>query len=433
MMKKPPSFRRFLLIMVFLLEGLSLAVVIGFLFAMLDRSMKLEHVSQVNVQQSELRLYLTNRLNYTFTRVDEIRFNNNIKIGLLVGMHSKIAENIDILYPPTMGSSFYVRSADGLYIPQPKDIHGFLEDSTMLSFASGGTTRMVVNPHTFVYVKPIIQQDQIIGHAVGIYDLSADSYCLDLMSTFNDLSLVYKQKEYLKDAFTHDVLSVSSHKITGKLTQKQYQNASDERLTMVTGIKEFPSLLLTVDNKQYRQRRWSMVTRLGILCLPLLLLTFTISFLILKRVTCSLDALAKNALHIAQIDEQSDLDTTRVHHAEFLYFAQAFNKVLSKVRQQTSDLKNANDSLQLQIEVRRQIAEALQESEAQLRSLQDNIPIGLFRRTADGRLLFANPKMISIFGYASEEEMIRVPIRQIYNDPEQYDQVMEQFDASGII
>ena len=89
-MKKPPSFRRFLLVMVFLLEGLSLAVVIGFLFAMLDQSIKLEHVGRVNVQQSELRLYLTNRLNYTSTKVEEIRFNNNIKIGLLVGMHPKI-------------------------------------------------------------------------------------------------------------------------------------------------------------------------------------------------------------------------------------------------------------------------------------------------------------------------------------------------------
>lgn len=431
MMKKPPSFRRFLLMMVFLLEGLSLAVVIGFLFAMLDQSMKLEHVSRVNVQQSELRLYLTNRINYTFTRVKEIRFNNNIKISLLVGMRSKIAETVNTLYQPTMGNAFYVRSPDGLYFPQPKDEHGFLKDSTVLSFASGDATQMAVNPHTFVHLEPIVQHDQIIGHAVGIYDLSADPHCLDLMRTFNDLSLVYKQKVQLTDAFTHRDLSVSSHQITEELTQKQYQNASDECLTLVIGMKEFPSLFLTVDNKQYRQRRWSMVTRLVFLCLPLLILTFTFSFLILKRVTRSLDALAKNALHIAQVDGQSDLDTTKVHHAEFLYFAQAFNKVLSKVRQKTSDLKNANDNLQKEIEVRRQIAEALQLSEARLRSLQDNSPIGLFRRSGAGRLLFANPKMVSIFGFDSEAEMMRVPIRQAYFDPDQYDHVMAKFEAGG--
>lgn len=430
-MRKPPSFRRFLLIMVFLLEGLSLAVVIGFLFAMLDQSMKSEHVGRVNVQQSEFRLYLTNRLNYTHTKVEEIRFNNNIKIGLLVGMHPKIAENLDTLYQPTMGSAFYVRSVDGQYFPQLRDGHAILEDSTMIPYASGTATQMVVNPHTFLYIKPIVQRDQIIGHAVGVYDLSADPYCLDLMKTFNDLSLVYKQKEHLADAFTHRALPVSSHRITEKLTQKQYQHASDEELTLVTGMKEFPSLFFIVDNKLYRERRWSLVSRLVFLCLPLLMLTFTISFLILKRITNSLDALAKNALHIAQVDGQSDLDTANVHHAEFLYFAQAFNKVLFKVRQRTGDLKNANENLQKQIEVSRQMADALQVSEAQLRSLQDNIPIGLFRRSVDGHLLFANPKMVSIFGYASQEEMSKVPIRQSYYDPEQYDHLMDQFEVLG--
>jgi PAS domain S-box-containing protein len=431
MMKKPSSFRRFLLIMVFLLEGLSLAVVIGFLFAMLDQSMKLEHVGRVNVQQSELRLYLTNRLNYTFTKAKEIRFNNNIKIGLLVGMHPKITENVDTLYQPTMGSTFYVRSAGGLFFPQLKDDHAFLKNSAMIPYTSGEVIQMVVNPHTYLYLEPIVQQNLIVGHAVGIYDLSADPYCMDMVRTFNDLSLVYKQKEHLTDAFTHQMLPVSSHRITEKLTQKQYQHASDGGLTLVTGMKEFPSLLLTVDNKQYREQRWSLVTRLVFLCLPLFMLTFTISFLILKRITSSLDALAKNALHIAQVDGQSDLDTTKVHHSEFLYFAQAFNNVLYKVRRRTSDLKNANENLQQQIEVSRQMAEALRVSEAQLRSLQDNIPIGLFRRSADGRLLFANPKMVSIFGYASEEEMCRVPIRQVYFDSEQYDRVMEQFEAFG--
>jgi len=117
--------------MVFLLEGLTLAVVIGFLFAMLDRSMTQEQVSRINVQHAELRLYLTNRLNYTHTRVEEIRANNNIKIGLLLGMHSKITENVQALYSQTLGSTFYVRSADGHYFPRPRDDHSFLRDSNL--------------------------------------------------------------------------------------------------------------------------------------------------------------------------------------------------------------------------------------------------------------------------------------------------------------
>jgi len=146
-----------------------------------------------------------------------------------------------------------------------------------------------------------------------------------------------------------------------------------------------------------------------------------------------LEALDKNEVHIGETDEHSNLDTAEVRHAEFLYLTQAFNKVLSKVRQQTDDLKNANENLHKQNEERRQMSRALQESESQLRSLQDNIPIGLFRRSIDGRILFANPKLISIFGYDSEDEMMQVPIRRLYYHPQQYDQVMETFEASGNI
>ena len=90
--------------MVFLLQGLSLAIVISFLFVMLDRSMKQELVSRSNVQQMEMRLYLTNRFNYTYSRMEEISDNNNIKIGLLSDTPSKIADSLNNLYPETSGS-----------------------------------------------------------------------------------------------------------------------------------------------------------------------------------------------------------------------------------------------------------------------------------------------------------------------------------------
>lgn len=301
-MKKAPSFRHFLLIMIFLLEGLFLAVVIGFPFAMLDRSMKQERVSRINVQQAELRLHLTTRLNYTYSRTKEIRFNNNIKTALLLGMHSKIAKNIQALYPQTMGSTFYVRSAQGRFFPQPGGGHGFLNDASLFAPESGDMTQTAVNPYTIVYSMPIIQQDQFKGYAVGIYDLSADSQCAKLLGVFNDLSLVYKQKEHLTDLFAHRPLSISSHMITEELTQKQYQHASEDCLTLLVGMKEYPSLFLIVSNNQYRQHRWSLVTTLAFLGIPLWLLTFTFSFLILKRVTCGSNENLQKQIDGARLD-----------------------------------------------------------------------------------------------------------------------------------
>jgi two-component system, cell cycle sensor histidine kinase and response regulator CckA len=146
-----------------------------------------------------------------------------------------------------------------------------------------------------------------------------------------------------------------------------------------------------------------------------------------------LNALAKNALRIADTGEHANLDTTSVRHAEFLYLTKAFNKVMAKVREQTDDLKRANTNLKQQMEERRQMALALQGSESQLRSLQDNIPVGLFRKSTDGRLLFANPKMVAIFGYETQETMMNIEFQQRFFYCQQYDHLMDKLETSDSI
>jgi signal transduction histidine kinase len=56
-------------------------------------------------------------------------------------------------------------------------------------------------------------------------------------------------------------------------------------------------------------------------------------------VTSSINALAQNAMAIADASSPEDFDEQRVQHEEFLRLAQAFNKVLSKVRRRTDELR----------------------------------------------------------------------------------------------
>jgi PAS domain S-box-containing protein len=432
-MKMPPSFRRFLLMMVFLLEALSLTIVIGFMFVMLDRSMKQELVSRTNAQQMELRLHLTNRFKYTYSRMEEIRDNNNIKIGLLIGMHSKIAESMYRIYPETSGSSFYVRDVHGRYFPQLPDERRLSINDRLFSPQPEDIAQSSINPHTFAYVAPIVQQNRIIGYAMGIYDLRADQNCRKLLKTYDGLHLAYRQGRQLTNLLTQDPVAAALAASAEEFSPAYYPSILTEDGTASIGHKELASLFLIPDDSQYLHRRHIMVTKLIYLCILLCVLTFSFSFVILKRVTSTLDGLARNAIHVADSDEHVSLDTVNIRHVEFLNLARAFNKVLGKMRLRTDDLKEANENLQKQSEKRRQMARALQESESQLRSLQDNIPVGLFRRTVDGRLLFANPKMVSIFGYESEKKMLEVPIQQLYHYPEQYAHIMGKFAASDNI
>ncbi len=53
---------------------------------------------------------------------------------------------------------------------------------------------------------------------------------------------------------------------------------------------------------------------------------------------------------------------------------------------------------------------ALRESEARYRSLFENVPDGVFRITRDGKILAANPALVEMLGYDSEEQLQGVDI-----------------------
>ncbi len=65
-------------------------------------------------------------------------------------------------------------------------------------------------------------------------------------------------------------------------------------------------------------------------------------------------------------------------------------------------------STQVAIAIRRKRAEQeLRESEERFRSLYENATIGIYRTSPDGRILLANPALVSMLGYDSFEELSR--------------------------
>ncbi|HVO35982.1 MAG TPA: PAS domain S-box protein [Gemmatimonadales bacterium] len=67
---------------------------------------------------------------------------------------------------------------------------------------------------------------------------------------------------------------------------------------------------------------------------------------------------------------------------------------------------------------RRRAEEALRHSEARHRRLVEDAVFGIYRSTLDGRFVSANPALVEMLGYASEEEVLaRDLARDIYADP----------------
>lgn len=64
------------------------------------------------------------------------------------------------------------------------------------------------------------------------------------------------------------------------------------------------------------------------------------------------------------------------------------------------------------ISKRVEIEKALAESEENLRQFMENVPIGIYRTTPDGQILYANPYLISMLGFVSFEELHKINLEK---------------------
>jgi two-component system, cell cycle sensor histidine kinase and response regulator CckA len=72
------------------------------------------------------------------------------------------------------------------------------------------------------------------------------------------------------------------------------------------------------------------------------------------------------------------------------------------------------------ISERKAMEDALRRSEAGLRSLVDNAPFGILRTKPDGRIVQANPAMVRMLGYGSEQDMLALNMaKDVYRRPEE--------------
>ena len=75
--------------------------------------------------------------------------------------------------------------------------------------------------------------------------------------------------------------------------------------------------------------------------------------------------------------------------------------------------------------------ESLKQSEQNYHTLFEHALDGIFRTTPKGRLVYANPALIQMLGYTSEEELLSIKVQDLYLNPGDRKQNMLKTDASG--
>ena len=80
---------------------------------------------------------------------------------------------------------------------------------------------------------------------------------------------------------------------------------------------------------------------------------------------------------------------------------------------------------------RRLAEQALEESEAKYRSLFDNAIDGIYRTSADGTVLAANPALVRMMGYTSEADILSTNVVDWYQDREEGERLDRQLKETG--
>lgn len=82
---------------------------------------------------------------------------------------------------------------------------------------------------------------------------------------------------------------------------------------------------------------------------------------------------------------------------------------------------------------RYQAMEALKESEDKYRSLTDQLPVGVYRTTFDGRFVYTNEFLAKMLDYNSIDEILKLNVNQLYADPKiRNSQIEASLKAKGI-
>ena len=75
----------------------------------------------------------------------------------------------------------------------------------------------------------------------------------------------------------------------------------------------------------------------------------------------------------------------------------------------------------------------LKESEKKYRSLYNNVPIGLFRSTPQGKLVSVNQELVQMLGYKTASELMKIPTMEIYADPERRKDLFAHLHEKGTV
>lgn len=124
------------------------------------------------------------------------------------------------------------------------------------------------------------------------------------------------------------------------------------------------------------------------------------------------------------LDEETAADTIKKGAWDYV--------VKERLHRLPSAVKNAL-ALREEIKKKREAEEALEAAESEFESLRNNVPLAVYRSTVQGKLIYANPAFLEMFGFESISEALKVSIPDYYVRPGEREGLMNELLSKGLV
>lgn len=134
----------------------------------------------------------------------------------------------------------------------------------------------------------------------------------------------------------------------------------------------------------------------------------------LVRVLKEMYEIGKPRKHIFKLES----DNEKTNWKDFYFYKKSQDEVMSFC----FNVSNINN-----------LIDDLHQSKAKYRSLQKNVPIGLYQSTPTGQFVYVNEWAAKIMGFESPRDLMGMNLKTLYTEPEKREKLIEELNQKGIL
>ncbi len=249
-----------------------------------------------------------------------------------------------------------------------------------------------------------------------------------------DTTMVTKLGEMM---MTHDIVASLTIKDNGGKIYFQSRKKSDDtsvikREQITYQGKIIGALELGLSRKSYdeQQKKTVLIALVTVIVLSLNVLWIVIytarRFLkkTLSKFTRPIEALAEGNYQYGRWEAP---------HIELDGIIARFNEMAAKIENRETSLVEANQALRAEIDEREKVERLLRKSEERYRTLNENLPVGVFRTRPSGDIISFNPTMDHLLGITGGSGGINKNTTELYVVPEDRQRIISKLAAEGRI